>query len=482
MITSTYALHAETFPYKAAICTKEETIYYPQWSELVARTASWFHNLHNQKKIVAIYLPNGIPFLQIFTGASAAGWTAVPLDLKWKDSELSKKLDLASPSFLITTRSLYDKVNPLFPNVIVWEDCIEEIEQSLCLERISEDTNLPFYMGFTSGSTGEPKAFIRSHASWVASFACTSLDLEIQENDHVLIPGSLLSSHFLYGVISTLFLGGTVHLLEKFSSSETLSNLQTSPISVIYLVPTMAEAILKEDVVINRPFKIISSGAKWESSSKKRMHHMFPYASLYEFYGASELSFVAFSNDEEKQHSVGRPFHNVEIQIRKNNLEEAVSGEIGKIYVRSPCVFMGYLNVFGQLHSMQDEQGWVTVDDMGYLDDEGFLYIVGRENNMIIYGGLNIFPEEIESVLYLHPEVEEAAVIGQKDSYWGETVTAVVKGKASKQELKHWCKDYLTSYKIPRRWYFIEEMPLTTSGKIARAQLKEQLERMKILT
>jgi long-chain acyl-CoA synthetase len=113
---------------------------------------------------------------------------------------------------------------------------------------------------------------------------------------------------------------------------------------------------------------------------------------------------------------------------------------------------------------------------MGYFDEDGFLYIVGREQNMILYGGINIFPEEIENVLSLHPDVEEVAVIGLFDSYWGQIVTAAVKGKASQLELKRYCKMHLSSYKIPRKWFFLNEMPYTTSGKIARAELINQIE------
>lgn len=113
---------------------------------------------------------------------------------------------------------------------------------------------------------------------------------------------------------------------------------------------------------------------------------------------------------------------------------------------------------------------------MGYFDEDGFLYIVGREQNMILYGGINIFPEEIEKVISLHPDVEEVAVIGLSDSYWGQVVAAVVKGKGSQLELKRFCKTHLSSYKIPRKWFFLSEMPYTTSGKIARAELIKRME------
>jgi long-chain acyl-CoA synthetase len=114
---------------------------------------------------------------------------------------------------------------------------------------------------------------------------------------------------------------------------------------------------------------------------------------------------------------------------------------------------------------------------MGYLDEDGYLYISGRENHMILYGGINIFPEEIETILSSHKNVDMVAVVGIVDSYWGQMITAVVKGSASKKELRGLCREKLSSYKVPRKWCFVEEMPLMSSGKIDRVQIKDMIER-----
>jgi long-chain acyl-CoA synthetase len=242
----------------------------------------------------------------------------------------------------------------------------------------------------------------------------------------------------------------------------------------------MVEAMLMEDVLIDKPIQIISSGAKWEVDSKQKIQEQFLHIKMFEFYGASELSFVSFlcnDSDEDKPGSVGKPFHNVEIQIRHAHLDEASDQEIGTIFVRSPMIFDGY--VHPQSHAIQstkDENNWVTVDDMGYLDEAGYLYIVGREKNMILYGGVNVFPEEIETVLLRHPDVEEAVVIGMNDPYWGQVPVAVIKGYASKKDLKKLCMDNLSSYKLPRKWFFVEDIPHTTSGKIARMHVQQLVE------
>jgi long-chain acyl-CoA synthetase len=479
-ITESYETSAEIFPNKIAIHTNHQQINYQKWSELVNQTANWLYSLHSENKTIGILLPNGLPFLQLFAGASKAGWIAVPYDLKWKTTELEKRIKLFNPSIIVTTKEIYNQIKYIIPNVMSLDESLREISRfEANIIRYTQE-NLPFYIGFTSGTTGNPKAFVRSQDSWMASFDCNRSDFEINESDHVLIPGALIHSHFLYGAISTLYLGGTVYLLDKFSPIEGQSWIQSYPITTLYVVPIMVEAFLKQGIQINKSVKILSSGAKWSERSKLEIYHIFPNITMYEFYGASELSFITVLSNRDgmqKAATVGKPCYGVEVQIRLQDQVLAKPNEIGKIYVRSGLIINGYIDHDGRtVHSIQDEEGWATVHDMGYFDEDGYLYITGREQNMILYGGINIFPEEIEKVISLHPDVEEVAVIGLADSYWGQVVAAAVKGKGSPLELKRLCKKYLSSYKIPRKWFFLSELPYTTSGKIARAELIKQME------
>ncbi|MER2088823.1 MAG: AMP-binding protein [Sporosarcina sp.] len=479
-ITSTYQQQVRSTPDKIAIQTASEAITYCEWHTVVCKTANWIHSTTGTSDTIGIFMPNSIAFLQLFTGTAMAGRVAATFDAKWKPAELEQRLTISSPSVLITTAELADRITGTAYTIIIWEEALRQIQH--CHSSWTGDISgeMPFYMGFTSGTTGVPKAFIRSHNSWIASFECSRHDFHIDKTDHVLIPGALIHSHFLYGAISVLYLGGTIYLLDTFSPLLALNFIKNYPITILYVVPTMIEAMLLEDLIIDKPVQIISSGAKWEEDSKRKIQEQFPRVKMYEFYGASELSFVSFlcnDSDRDKPGSVGKPFHNVEIQIRHAHLDEASAQEIGTIFVRSQMVFDGYIHP--QSHttqSIKDDDDWVTVDDMGYLDEDGYLYIVGREKNMILYGGVNLYPEEIETVLLRHPDVEEATVVGMKDSYWGQIPVAVIKGHASKKELKKHCLDNLSSYKLPRKWFFVEEMPHTTSGKIARMHVQQLVE------
>lgn len=478
-ITKEYKKHASLQPNKIAIKENDRVLTYEDWYESVCKVANWLHATESKSKRVAIVLENRIEFLQLFAGAAMAGWVCVPLDIKWKKDELKERLAISNSDMIIAERYKLNDISDEEGRIIEIDKWKQIIENYLPTEHIVESLqDAPFYMGFTSGSTGKAKAFLRAQQSWVHSFNCNIHDFHMKKEDSILIAGTLVHSLFLYGAISALYIGQTVHIMRKFIPKQVLDKLEMEHISVMYTVPTMLESLYKEKRVIENDMKIISSGAKWEAEAKEKIKNIFPVAKKYEFYGASELSFVTALVDEEserKPNSVGKPCHNVQVRICNGAGEEVTKGEIGTVYVNSDQFFMGYI-LDKVLVPELTADGWMTVRDVGYEDEEGFIYIVGREKNMILFGGINIFPEEIESVLHEHPAVDEIVVIGVEDSYWGEKPIAIVKGSATKQQLKSFCLQRLSSFKIPKEWYFVDEIPYTNSGKIARMAAKSIIE------
>ncbi len=478
-ITKEYKKHASLQPNKIAIKENDRVLTYKEWFESVYKVANWLRATESKNKTVAIVLENCVEFLQLFAGAAMAGWVCVPLDTKWKKDELKERTAISNPDMIVTERYKLNDISVEEGRVIVIDEWKQMIENYLPTDHPEENVQqAPFYMGFTSGSTGKAKAFLRAQQSWVHSFACNVHDFHMEKEDSILIAGTLVHSLFLYGAISALYVGQTVHIIKKFIPDQVLDKLKTENISIMYTVPTMLESLYKENRVTENEMKIISSGAKWEAEAKEKMKNMFPYAKRYEFYGASELSFVTALVDEEserKQNSVGKPCHNVQVRICNEAGEAVQIGEIGIVYVKSNQFFMGYVSD-GAIIPQLTKDGWMTVQDVGYQDEEGFIYIVGREKNMILFGGINIFPEEIESVVQTHPAVDEIVVVGVKDNYWGEKPVAIVKGRATKQQLKSFCLQRLSSFKIPKEWHFVDEIPYTNSGKIARVAAKNMIE------
>ncbi|KXZ20847.1 acyl-CoA synthetase [Bacillus nakamurai] len=469
LITSAYSAIAGCTPEHIAIQTETEQLTYQKWNRLVNQTANWLHSLENKPENIAILLPNGIPFLQLFAGAAHAGCTAIPLDPRWTAAECEDHLFISRADLVITDSSLYGRLAGIMTPVVLWEECKSFIDAETASSMHPVSGERAFYTGFTSGSAGKPKAFTRSHRSWLESFSCTKRDFRISPQENVLIPGTLRSSHFLYGAVSTLFLGGTVMLQKKFNPAEIKNRLAQA--DVLYTVPTMTDALMSIEAFPDKALKLISSGADWPAPAKQALTARYPRLLLYDFYGTSELSFVALLSPEDsvrKPDAAGRPFQNVRIEIRRPDGERCRPGETGKIFVNSPMRFSGYINGL-----KPDVSGWMTVDDMGYVDEEGFLYVAGRENGMIVYGGLNVFPEEIERVLNACPGVRKAAVVGVPDDYWGKIAVAVIDGNAGVKELKKQCREKLSAYKVPKRWLYTENIPETAGGKIARAAITQ---------
>lgn len=476
-ITESYAAHAKVKPDQMAIIDEKEKITYEEWHERVQSSAQWLKETPHQQKRVAFLVSNGVPFLQLFAGAASAGWTAVPLDPRWSDKECAEKLLLSDADFVIVEDRYIKRIEkykldmPVF-SLSEWK---ERISLSINVQSNKSNTeeDPAFYMGFTSGSTGSPKAFIRRQQSWIESFQMTTSVFGITHKDHVLILGTLLSSHFLYGAISTLYFGGTVTLLEKFVPEKAKKTLERGDITAIYTVPTMTESLLQMDAFGKNPLLVLSSGADWGSSSKKQLVNRYPRITFFDFYGTSELSFVSYlSSDDflQKPTSVGKPFPSIQVEVRRADQTVCKPNEIGRIYVKSPMSFSGYL---------QDEkppEEWLTVYDMGWLDEDGYLYMSGRENGMIVYGGLNIFPEEIERVLNEQSEVNRSIVIGLPDPYWGEIPVAIIENVQQTKTIRQAVKETLAAYKVPKKWLVTDKMIETSGGKIARASMKKWAE------
>lgn len=497
LITDTLKQHSAVHPGKPAMISGDRTVTYKELYSEAKRVASYLLDYKRTCPIgedykIAILMKNRVEFLYYFLGAAMAGWIAVPFDTKWSKKELALTLRQVEPQLLVMDK-LYAERLPSsiketqikiihYGNGTLSQDGLLDKEDDPLIS-----DQLPFYMGFTSGTTGKPKGFIRSHRSWVKSFEGSQVEFGIQPEEWVLVPGPLAHSTFLYAAVHAFFIGATVVLLDKFSPLKVLDQIKKFPVSVVYMVPTMFEALsleLEEKDIKpekNQVRAILSAGAKWSPESKQKVSCWFPHAELFEFYGASELSFITVIGPEgnrQKPDSVGRPFHLVKLSIRNEEGKEVKPGEIGKLFVQSPFVFAGYYrNEEETKQVLQD--GWATVHDLARQDEEGYIYLIGREKNMIICGGLNVYPEEVESILKQLPEIEEAVVLGETDPYWGEKVIAVVQFKQGMtrmvRDIQTYCRQQLAGYKCPRVIHVMNDIPYTSSGKVARKVLMERL-------
>lgn len=493
-IVKPFKKYAEQHPNKPAIVTANKTVTYSDFYKRLNRTANAL--LENRVKSglaksdhrVALLLGNRIEFLEVFLAAAAIGSVAVVLDTKWTGADLSREISECGPSMIVTESTYCEKLKPCPKDIPTVR--VDGENKGTWLQTFSDDSPKVdvsgddlFYMGYTSGTTGNPKGFLRTQNSWVQTFAVSDIEFGITGSDHILCPGPFVHSLSLYVAVYTLFNGAVFYLEPSFQVAKLTKLLQAHPISVLYIVPTMLNMILRR----NQPFsplalrKVISSGDKLEESAKSQFTSIFPEVDLYEFYGASELSFVTVLDpygQRKNPDSVGRPFGNVSTSIRDEGGNEVALGEIGTLYVKSPMVFSRYFKNPKETASVF-QNGWATVGDLAWEDAGGYIYLAGRKKNMIIAGGLNIYPEEVEKVILQSPDILEAVVVGVKDDLRGEKVVAAVTGKNIKRmdagELKQLCIRNLPRYKCPKDIYHFEEFPYTSSGKIARSQVKQML-------
>jgi long-chain acyl-CoA synthetase len=458
-ITSTYPLRAQTCPESFFVKTKEQTFTYKQWEDMTKRAAGWLLSVGHPGETIAVTALNRWEVIVIFCGAARAGWTFMPLDPRMTEREQEERLCLADPKLFIGKDSLAE-AGQMIMNTAPTDFC-------------SDDGEAIFYSGFTSGSSGVPKQFGRSHRSWIKSFEAGLTDFPLTGQETAVIAGPIHHSLFLYGAAFALYTGQKLILLEKFRPHHVTQTLKETPSFVMYAVPTMLESLLKTNDLEGDGI-VFLSGAGWTAERKHQWITQYPDAALYEFYGASELSFVSYMTPEDyhyKPSSSGRPSTGVAIEIRRGS-QVLPAGETGTVYVKSPMLFSGYAKG-GSYEINIEEDGFYTVSDAGYMDGDGYLYIVGREQFMIISGGLNVYPEEVERVILKHKDVKEAAVTSIPDVHTGERIVCLYSGSIDRSILKAYTKSHLSIERVPRNWDCVDALPHTTNGKIDRSELKK---------
>lgn len=485
MIGKNLPVLATQFPNKIAIKTEENEVTYAEFYENIKKLQ---HHMQEKAgtgkaKKVAIFIGNTPSFLEVFFASVTLGWIGIPIDPKWSDSELETILAELKPDLAFFQKNPNEYTS--FP-CLTYDRVIQSSEKGEIQWCV--DIEVDFYIGYTSGSSGRQKGYIRNHRSWLESFAAAEKAFSITKEDYFLAPGPFSHSLSLFAAVHALHIGASLYISESFAADKTTAALQSEPISLIYAVPTMLYAIVDE--FNQRKFKndhlqkIIISGSKWEAHQKNQVRSFFPNAERLEFYGASELSFITYVDEKGfKEHpkSIGIPFPGVDIRIVNENGGVLPTGEIGQVFVKSELIFSGYINQ-PEAYKEMFFGDYATVGDIGFFDKNGYLTLIGRKKNMIISGGLNIYPEEVEKVIRKHPAVEEVVVLGLRDEYWGEKLTAFVrwaKGEHTSALQQH-CRYQLPAYKCPKNYITVDHFPMTASGKIARNDFQRSVEKRQV--
>jgi acyl-CoA synthetase (AMP-forming)/AMP-acid ligase II len=340
----------------------------------------------------------------------------------------------------------------------------------------------PFLIGLTSGTTSVPKAFTRSRRSWQLSFEASIEFFGLTQQDRTLAPGPLAASLNLYALSECLYAGSEFHTLESFDVGDVHAAITHDGITRLVLVPTMlrllSERGLAGCVDASGVTSIICAGSKLDARTLEAARRWAPKATIYEYYGASELSFVSGAGLRAGKPldaggtGIGKPFPGVDVRILDDDGAPLPDGTDGNICVRSGMVSNGYLwGDDGQ--ALRCFDGWYTVGDQGYLRD-GELHILGRRADMIITAGKNVYPHEVELALASVPGVAAAVAAGMADDVRGQRVVAGVvpsHGGITATQLKAGLDDVLPRDKRPLQYFALAELPVTDRGKVSRQLL-----------
>ncbi|MEI3598044.1 MULTISPECIES: class I adenylate-forming enzyme family protein [unclassified Oceanobacillus] len=497
-------LNAIRYGEKEAISFMEKRFTYHQFNNRINQLGHALQHIGVKKgDKVAFMLMNCNQLFEIVFACSKIGAVFVPINSRFVGPEIKHVLDDSDSLVLIfdsrfsnemmaisnevrTTRHFISVGDAADITVFEYEAWISGFsnEEPVPSETLYELDRISIM--YTGGTTGRPKGAVRTHRSLYLVALLFSIEFSIGRNGKGLASGPLYGAAAFSIALPNFFVGNPVHILEKFHPIEVLEAIEREKPTSTFLAPPMFEAIFSLPENIQNKYdvsslqSIISVGAPLHTSTKNKIMKYFNTADLNEFYGATELGGATNlfpENQRDKNRSVGVPMLGMEVKLLDKAGNTVQSGEAGAFYVKGITLFEEYYNrPEATAESFKGE--WLGLGDIGVQDEEGFYYIVDREQDMILSGAINVYPAEIEEVLHEHPKVADVAVIGLPHEKWGEIPIAIIvlgEGEsANQEEIIDFCSGKLAKYKIPHRVDFVDELPRNLQGKLLKYQLREK--------
>ncbi len=478
-------------PERTAIKLEDGAMTFAQLDAASARLAGLLHERGFQPgDRVGVMLPNVPYFPVVYYGILRAGGVVVPMNVLLKEREVAFYLGDSGARLLFAWHEFGDDA---LPGAAEAGAELVEVAPRETMERImaaparaeladvaDDDTAVILY---TSGTTGKPKGAELTHANLYGN-AKTKLETLIQLTEDDVILGALPLFHSFgqtAAMNAGMMAGACLTLLPRFDARKALEIMERDRVSVFLGVPTMYMGMLAVPEA-ERPDTsslrvLISGGASLPVEVLRAVERQFGVGIL-EGYGLSETSPVASFNHpdrERKPGSIGTPIRDVQMAIFDQDDRELPPGEVGEIVIRGPNVMKGYWRrPDATAEAMRG--GWFHSGDLAKMDEDGYFFIVDRKKDMIIRGGYNVYPREVEEVLYEHPAVAEAAVVGIPDAMLGEEVGAAVALKAgaeaTPEELQAFVKERVAAYKYPRHVWLVSELPKGPTGKILKREIE----------
>lgn len=491
----------------AVICSDEALSY----GELADRTRSIATSLRSlgieQGDHVAVWMPNNLAFLPVYFGIAAAGATMVPMNTRYRTHEARYILtDSDAKAIFMVPHFLKMRYDEMLREVA---PSLEQLEHAIVLDgdadvgvpsmtyetflSAGDEAALPdvsddaiSQMLYTSGTTGKPKGVMLSHANVCDNARVTGGVMAATAEDRYFVPLPLFHSFGLVlGCLTPLTFGASILLQDVFDAEEALRLMETHGCTMNFGVPAMFmmeleayrsgdyDLALRSGMMGGAPCPIeVVKGVRREMDCDVCIG-----------YGITEtsplISLTRFGDDDQKRtETVGLPLPGIEVKVVDDQRRQLPPGEIGEIAIRGN-VMQGYYKMPEATdEAIDDDDGWYYSGDLGVMDGEGYLSITGRKKDMVVVGGFNVYPREVEEVLFEHPRVKNAAVVGVPDERLGEVVKAYIvsDGDLTEQAVKDFLDGRVANFKVPKHVTFLESLPMTASGKVQKYKLREDHE------
>ena len=504
---------ASLYPEKIAAKDSRHSLTYSELNERCCRLGNGLFDLALRKgDRVAVIAYNGIEWLEIYAAVAKAGLVAVPIMFRLAPSEYRYILEHSEARAFIVAEEFIKGVESVRPELkgIPSSNYVFLGEgkppagylpyETLIREASSHEPQIPvnsediWILSYTSGTTGRPKGVLRSHESYIALFLITLAEMALRRDDKSLVVMPMAHINSIQYSFQFLYTYGSVYVYDqiRFDPEEILKIMAEERITFTSLVPTHYIMILdlpeevKARYDVGSVRKLLCSSAPARRETKIGILQYFKDAQLYEGYGSSEGGLCTILRPEDlmyKMTSVGKETIGMApIRILDEQGQDVQPGEVGELYSKGPSLFCGYWKMPEET-AKGFRDGYFSAGDMARKDEDGFYYLVDRKQNMIITGGENVYPSEVEAVIASHPTVKDVAVIGIPDDKWGEAVKAVVvlregmeAAETLEKEIMDWCRGKIAGYKRPKSIDFIidEDMPRTPTGKILHRLLREK--------
>lgn len=425
---------------------------------------------------VGILSTNQIPMLIAIHALSYLGAVGVLLNTRLTNEELNYQLKDANVSFLLTSVLLKEQASMLDVEITQSFFDIEALPEKETPLETEINLEAVFTIIYTSGTTGFPKGVVHTYGNHWWSAVGSALNLGLQKHDKWLIPLPIFHVSGLSTSIKSVIYGMPIYLLEKFDTKTVHNALMEKQITIVSVVTMMVQRLLDELSKATYPKELrcllLGGGPAPKALLERAKEKNVP---VFQSYGmtetASQIVTLSPMDALEKLGSAGKPLFPAQLKI-----ENQADAQVGEIFVKGPMVTTGYYNN-KSANEKSIQEGWLATGDLGYLDEEGYLYVVDRRNDLIISGGENIYPSEIEGVLSGMKQIKEAGVTGRKDETWGQVPVAfIVKGmEVSMEEIKAYLQTRLAKYKQPKEFYFVKELPRNAANKLVRNRLIQEL-------